>query len=38
LGLFGLAGLISLAVAVLVVSWQSFKIARANPVHTLKYE
>jgi len=35
---FGLAGLISLAVAVLVVSWQSFKIARANPVHTLKYE
>ena len=35
---FGLAGLISLAVAMLVVSWQSFKIARANPVHTLKYE
>lgn len=35
---FLLAGLISLAMAMLVVSWQSFKIARANPVHALKYE
>ncbi len=35
---FVLAGLISLAVAMLVVSWQAIRIARANPVHTLKYE
>ena len=35
---FVLAGLISLSVALLTVSWQAVTIARANPSHTLKYE
>jgi putative ABC transport system permease protein len=35
---FVLAGLISLSVALLTVSWQAVKIARANPARTLKYE
>ena len=36
--LFVLSGLIALVVAVLTVSYQSFKAARAKPVSALKYE
>jgi putative ABC transport system permease protein len=35
---FALAGLISLGVALLTVSWQAVRIARANPARILKYE
>lgn len=35
---FLLAGLMSLIIALLTVSLQSFKVARANPVDALKYE
>jgi len=35
---FMLAGMISLFIALLTVSLQSFKVARANPVDALKYE
>ena len=35
---FALAGAISLGVALLTVSWQAVRIARANPARILKYE
>ena len=35
---FILAGLISLGVALITVSWQTLRSARAHPVRTLKYE
>ncbi len=35
---FALAGLISMAIALLTVSWQSFKAARKNPVDVLRDE
>ena len=35
---FGLAALMAMAVAVLTVSWQSYKAATRNPVEALKYE
>jgi putative ABC transport system permease protein len=37
-GNFILAGLISLGVALITVSWQTFRSARSNPVKALKYE
>ncbi|HEY4784930.1 MAG TPA: FtsX-like permease family protein, partial [Bacteroidales bacterium] len=36
--IFGLAGLMAMAVAVLTVSWQSYKAAIKNPVESLRYE
>jgi putative ABC transport system permease protein len=36
--IFGLAGIISLAVALLTVSWQSWRAATINPVDAVKYE
>ena len=36
--IFALAGFISLAVALLTVSWQSWRAATRNPVDALKYE
>jgi putative ABC transport system permease protein len=36
--LFILAGLFTLVIAVLTVSWQAVKAARANPANSLKYE
>jgi len=36
--IFALAGLISMAIALLTVSWQSFKAARKNPVDVLRDE
>ncbi|HEY4788327.1 MAG TPA: ABC transporter permease [Bacteroidales bacterium] len=36
--IFGLAGLIAMAVALLTVSWQSYKTAIKNPVESLRYE
>lgn len=38
LGLFALAGFISLAIAALTVSYQSIKTAMSNPIDALKYE
>jgi putative ABC transport system permease protein len=35
---FALAGLIAFVIALLAVSWQSFKAARRNPVESLRYE
>jgi putative ABC transport system permease protein len=35
---FGLAGIIALSIALLTVSWQSWKAARRNPVEALRYE
>ncbi len=35
---FLLAALLSVLIALLTVSWQALKAARANPVHALKYE
>jgi putative ABC transport system permease protein len=35
---FALAGLVAVAVAVLTVSWQSWKAATRNPVESLRYE
>ncbi|NJB70218.1 putative ABC transport system permease protein [Saonia flava] len=35
---FALAGIVALAIALLTVSWQSFKAAMANPVESLKEE
>jgi putative ABC transport system permease protein len=35
---FALAGLLALAIALLTVSWQSWKAARRNPVEALRYE
>jgi putative ABC transport system permease protein len=36
--IFALAGIFALIVALLTVSWQSFKAARLNPVKALRYE
>jgi putative ABC transport system permease protein len=36
--LFALAGLIALGIALLTVSWQTFRAARINPVESLRYE
>jgi putative ABC transport system permease protein len=36
--LFALAGLIALGIALLTVSWQTFRAARRNPVEALRYE
>lgn len=36
--IFILAGVISLALAIMTVSYHTFKAARANPVHSLRYE
>jgi putative ABC transport system permease protein len=35
---FALAGLLTLGIALLTVSWQSFKAASKNPVEVLRYE
>ena len=35
---FALSGLFALAVALLIVNWQSWNAARKNPVETLRYE
>jgi putative ABC transport system permease protein len=35
---FGLAGLLALGIALLTVSWQSWKAATRNPVEALRYE
>jgi putative ABC transport system permease protein len=36
--IFGLAGLLALLIAIITVSWQTFKAARRNPVEALRYE
>lgn len=36
--IFALAGLMALGIALLTVSWQSWKAARRNPVEALRYE
>jgi|GEM_PF-1275830 len=36
--IFILAGLIALVIAIITVSWQTFKAARKNPVEVLRYE
>ena len=36
--IFALAGLLALVIAILTVSWQSWKAATKNPVEALKYE
>ncbi len=36
--IFALAGLIALAIALVTVSWQSWRAARRNPVEALRYE
>ena len=36
--IFALAGLITLAIVLLTVSWQSWKAATRNPVEALRYE
>jgi putative ABC transport system permease protein len=36
--IFGLAALMALLVAILTVSWQSWRVARRNPVEALRYE
>jgi len=33
-----LAGILALGIALLTVSWQSWKIARRNPTESLRYE
>lgn len=38
IGIYVFAGVLSLAVALLTVSWQAIKAARANPVDALRYE
>jgi putative ABC transport system permease protein len=35
---FALAGIVAVAVAVLTVSWQSWRAATRNPVEALRYE
>ncbi|MDA3893403.1 MAG: ABC transporter permease [Salinivirgaceae bacterium] len=35
---FALAGVLSLCIAILTVSWQTFRAARRNPVEALRYE
>ena len=36
--IFGLAGLLALGIALITVSWQSWRAARRNPVEALRYE
>ncbi|MCU4156524.1 ABC transporter permease [Carboxylicivirga sp. A043] len=36
--IFALAGLVAMAIALITVSWQSWKAARRNPVESLRYE
>lgn len=36
--IFALAGIIALLIALITVSWQTFKAARRNPVEALRYE
>ena len=36
--IFALAGLLALGIALLTVSWQSWRAARRNPVEALRYE
>jgi putative ABC transport system permease protein len=36
--IFALAGLMALVIALLTVSWQSWREARRNPVEALRYE
>ena len=36
--IFGLAGIIAVAIALITVSWQSWKAATRNPVEALRYE
>jgi putative ABC transport system permease protein len=38
LWIFALAGLIALTIAIITVTWQSWKAARRNPVESLRYE
>lgn len=36
--IFALAGFITMGIALVTVSWQTFKVARRNPVEALRYE
>jgi putative ABC transport system permease protein len=36
--IFGLAGIIALVIALLTVSWHSWRAAMRNPVEALRYE
>ena len=36
--IFTLSGLIAIAIAIITVSWQTFKASRKNPVESLRYE
>jgi putative ABC transport system permease protein len=36
--IFGLAGIIALGIALLTISWQSWRAASKNPVEALRYE
>jgi putative ABC transport system permease protein len=36
--IFGLAGVLALVIALLTVSWQSWRAATRNPVEALRYE
>lgn len=36
--IFALAGVLALGIALLTVSWQSWKAARRNPIESLRYE
>ena len=36
--IFGLAGLLTIAIATLTISWQSWRAARQNPVNSLRDE
>jgi putative ABC transport system permease protein len=36
--IFALAGLLALGIALLTVSWQSWRAATRNPVEALRYE
>jgi putative ABC transport system permease protein len=36
--IFAVAGLIAAGIALLTISWQSFKAAVKNPVESLRYE
>ncbi|MBU1579113.1 MAG: hypothetical protein KJ754_06770, partial [Bacteroidetes bacterium] len=36
--IFVLSGIITLCIVIITVSWQTFKVARRNPVEALRYE
>ena len=36
--IFGLAGILALGIALITVSWQSWRAATRNPVEALRYE